>query len=257
MSDLERVRVLVVGDSGVGKTALTNLICHGAALNNPGWTVGCSVEVKLHEYLEGTVNQKTYCIELWDIGGSHAHRNTRHVFYNVVHGIILVHDLSNRKSCLNLNRWLAEVTRCESGSGKFGSRGGGGGGTAAAWEDGNISGTDIGEVAIPLLVMGTKMDSAQEKRGLPTHQKRSDIAEEFGVEEIHLNTGDPSGLAAGTSSAAKLTRFFDKVIEKQFTDSRRKGSLTHIQPTDRRRMEKVPSVLSDRTSSLQFSSVLH
>ena len=27
---------LVVGDSGVGKTALTNLICHGAALNNPG-----------------------------------------------------------------------------------------------------------------------------------------------------------------------------------------------------------------------------
>ncbi|MFN9940400.1 MAG: hypothetical protein ACK56I_13090, partial [bacterium] len=26
-----------------------------------------------------------------------------------MHGIILVHDLSNRKSCLNLNRWLAEV----------------------------------------------------------------------------------------------------------------------------------------------------
>ena len=30
----------------------------------------------------------------------------------------------------------------------------------------------IFKVAIPLLVMGTKMDSAQEKRGLPTHQKR-------------------------------------------------------------------------------------
>ena len=26
----------VVGDSGVGKTALTNLICHGAGLSNPG-----------------------------------------------------------------------------------------------------------------------------------------------------------------------------------------------------------------------------
>ncbi len=26
----------VVGDSGVGKTALTNLICHGAGLLNPG-----------------------------------------------------------------------------------------------------------------------------------------------------------------------------------------------------------------------------
>ena len=30
----------------------------------------------------------------------------------------------------------------------------------------------IFQVSIPLLVMGTKMDSAQEKRGLPTHQKR-------------------------------------------------------------------------------------
>ena len=33
----------------------------------------------------------------------------RHVFFHTVHGIILVHDLANRKSCLNLGRWLAEV----------------------------------------------------------------------------------------------------------------------------------------------------
>ena len=47
----ERVRVLVVGDSGVGKTSLTSLIAQGASLPSPGWTVGCSVEVKLHQYL--------------------------------------------------------------------------------------------------------------------------------------------------------------------------------------------------------------
>ena len=34
-----------------------------------------------------------------------------YLFFCIVHGIILVHDLSNRKSCLNLNRWLAEVGR--------------------------------------------------------------------------------------------------------------------------------------------------
>jgi len=237
MGDIEKVRVLVVGDSGVGKTALTNMICHGIVLNSPSWTIGSSVEVKLHEYLEGTANQRSYCIELFDIGGSHAHRNTRHVFYNVVHGIILVHDLSNRKSCLNLNRWLAEVTRTESGTGKFGTR------TqeqSSAWEDPDISGRDIGQVDIPLLVVGTKMDAAKEKRGLPIHQKRSDIAEEFGTEEIHLNTGDPSGLAPGTSAATKLARFFDKVIEKQYYTSRpeRKNSLTHPVPTDRRSAAK-------------------
>jgi len=237
MSDIEKVRVLVVGDSGVGKTALTNLVCHGTALNNPSWTIGCSVEVKLHEYLEGTANQRSFCIELFDIGGSHSHRNTRHVFYNVVHGIILVHDLSNRKSCLNLNRWLAEVTRTESGTGKFGTRS-----NDQAWEDLDISGSDIGQVDIPMLVVGTKMDAAKEKRSLPTHQKRSDIAEEFGTEEIQLNTGDSSGLAPGTSAATKLTRFFDKVIERQYYSSNkgRKGSLSlaHQVNSDRRRSDK-------------------
>ena len=42
---------------------------------------------------------------------------------------------------------------------------------------------------------------------------RSDIAEELGVEEIHLNCNDPGSLAAGTSAATKLSRFFDKVGE--------------------------------------------
>jgi len=71
---------------GVGKSSLTHLICHHQPISNPSWTVGCSVEVKLHEYKEGTPDQKTYIIELWDIGGSSSHRNTRSVFYNPTHG---------------------------------------------------------------------------------------------------------------------------------------------------------------------------
>ena len=45
MSFPERARVLVVGDSGVGKTSLTSLIAHGTCLPSPGWTVGCSGRV--------------------------------------------------------------------------------------------------------------------------------------------------------------------------------------------------------------------
>lgn len=221
MEEIERVRVLVVGDSGVGKTSLTALL-RGTVLPNPGWTVGCSIEVKLHEYMEGTQQQKCYFVELWDVGGSHSQRNTRHVFFHTVHGIILVHDLANRKSCLNLGRWLAEVTRAESGSGKP---------VAESWEGGNISVTDIGEVQIPLLVVGTKADVVSE-RNIPTHVRRSDIAEELGVEEIHLNSNDPGSLAAGTSAATKLSRFFDKVIERQYCGrGGRRGSVTRDKRT--------------------------
>ena len=54
--------------------------------------------MKLHQYLEGTQHEKDYFVELWDVGGSHSQRNTRHVFMHTVHGVILVHDLANRKS---------------------------------------------------------------------------------------------------------------------------------------------------------------
>lgn len=74
--------------TGVGKTSLSHLICEQKPIRNPSWTVGCTVEVKLHEYKEGTPNQKTYFIELWDIGGSQSHQNTRRVFYNPTHGIL-------------------------------------------------------------------------------------------------------------------------------------------------------------------------
>jgi len=45
MGEVERVRVVVVGDSGVGKTSLTWLLAHDSALPSPAWTIGCSVEV--------------------------------------------------------------------------------------------------------------------------------------------------------------------------------------------------------------------
>ena len=76
---------------------------------SPSWTVGCSVEVKLHEYKEATSSQSPFFIELYDIGGSLSHQNTRGVFYNPTHGLILVHDLTNRKSQQNLKLWLLEI----------------------------------------------------------------------------------------------------------------------------------------------------
>ena len=75
-------------------------------------------------------------------------------------------------------------------------------------------------MSIPLLVVGTKVDEANGSR-LPLHNRRSDIAEEFGTEEIHLNCNDRNSIGPGTSAATKLSRFFDKVapVSKLFHSS--------------------------------------
>ena len=109
MSSPDRIKVLVLGDTGVGKSSLVHLICHNQAMVNPLWTIGCAIDVKLHEYKEGTPEQRTSFIELWDIGGSRGHSIARNIFFNGFHGIILVHDLTNRKSEHNLRKWLGQV----------------------------------------------------------------------------------------------------------------------------------------------------
>jgi Rab-like protein 3 len=44
---IERVKILVVGDSGVGKTSLVHMIAHQDVLKKTSWTIGCSVDVKV------------------------------------------------------------------------------------------------------------------------------------------------------------------------------------------------------------------
>jgi len=106
LGDVSKVRILVLGDSGVGKTSLVHQICHGTILSNPRWTVGCETEVKLQAHRS---SNKKFFLEFWDVGGSRKYKLTRIIFYSQINGIILVFDLNNRKSYQNLRKWIKEI----------------------------------------------------------------------------------------------------------------------------------------------------
>ncbi|CAH8871883.1 unnamed protein product [Trichobilharzia szidati] len=107
--EFEKAKVVVGGDSGVGKTALVHLICNQQPLLNPSYTIGCSVDIKVHLCKSDPTKERPYFIELWDIGGSNGHANTRSIFYQNLHGLILVYDCTNSKSQANLRKWLCDV----------------------------------------------------------------------------------------------------------------------------------------------------
>jgi len=100
----EKIKILVVGDSGVGKTSLVHLVCHGDILKNAIQTIGCNIEVKLHEH-----NNVKYFLEFYDICGAEKYIKSRSMFYGQIHGIILVYDLTNKKSYYNLQKWIKEI----------------------------------------------------------------------------------------------------------------------------------------------------
>lgn len=164
--------VTVIVFPGVGKTCLTHLIANGESLSRPGWTVGCNIEVKMHEYKEGTLQQKPYFIELFDVGGSLNHKNSRSVFYASTDGIILVHDLTNRKSHNNLRDWIFEILNKEGKDTYKPSSN-----PSHRTDEKNPFDPEefVGAAQIPILVMGTKFDLVDEKRQSKSVQKAGGI----------------------------------------------------------------------------------
>jgi PREDICTED: similar to small GTPase, putative len=201
----DRIKVLVLGDSGVGKSCFVHLICKYNSWSKPSWTIGCSIEVILHEFNEGTPNHKTCLIELWDVGGYKGHSAARHLFYQSYHGIILIHDLTNCKSYLNLRKWLGEVLSASD---------------LLNFKDHFTPSTEEFDIElfvgknIPVLIVGTKKDLMGSEGNKP---RVSTLAEECGALEIQINGLDPRCIAPATNNAVNLSRFFDKVIEKRYT----------------------------------------
>ncbi|TNN88736.1 Rab-like protein 3 [Liparis tanakae] len=72
------------------------------------------------------------------------------------------------------------------------------------------------ENSVPLLLIGTKFDQIPETKRNEVLTRTAFLSEDFNAEEFNLDCTNPRYLAAGTSNAVKLSRFFDKVIEKRY-----------------------------------------
>ncbi|GBP73608.1 Rab-like protein 3 [Eumeta japonica] len=91
-------------------------------------------------------------------------------------GIILVHDLTNRKSQINLQKWLSEILNQDT-------------------NNPTLQHVDVdpeqflGSTQIPILVIGTKFDLAEEKQRKNQYRRlASSIAEQCGADEIFVNS---------------------------------------------------------------------
>lgn len=199
-SDVGRLKILVLGEAGVGKSTFTqSLKASQPTTTTSNWTIGCSIEIIPHNYRAGTPQQALYLVELWDIGGSRSHSNSRSVFYNQADGAILMHDLSNRKSEHNLHCWAAELFDYSVGIGAN---------MSSPTRRLPFTTTDTplmtNEKSMPTLIVGSKLDLA------PDRLKSSDATTRS---SLSLDCRRP--IASGSTNRLLLTRFFDSIIERQ------------------------------------------
>ncbi len=105
------IRVALIGDSGVGKSAIVSHLC--ADLSDRGGlytpTVGCDVEVLAIQSEEDP--NETFFVELWDIGGNPHYEAARGRLYAECDGFIFVWDADAVHTFHSLENWLSEVLR--------------------------------------------------------------------------------------------------------------------------------------------------
>ncbi|KAI8143229.1 putative GTP-binding protein ypt1 [Fennellomyces sp. T-0311] len=99
-------KLLLIGDSGVGKSCLLLRFADDTYTESYISTIGVDFKIRTIE-LEG----KTVKLQIWDTAGQERFRTITSSYYRGAHGIIIVYDVTDQDSFNNVQMWLREIER--------------------------------------------------------------------------------------------------------------------------------------------------
>ncbi|XP_061605493.1 ras-related protein Rab-26-like isoform X2 [Phyllopteryx taeniolatus] len=98
-------KVMLVGDSGVGKTCLLVRFKDGAFLAGSFIsTVGIDFRNKVL-----SIDGVKVKLQIWDTAGQERFRSVTHAYYRDAHALLLLYDVTNKTSFDNIQAWLTEI----------------------------------------------------------------------------------------------------------------------------------------------------
>ena len=101
-------KIIVIGDSGVGKTSITCKMTSGNFYEQPIPTVGFDLFPFLIKY-----KNKIIKLEIWDTCGQEVYRSLIKSFFTNSSMAIMVYSIDSRKSFESIDEWVRECrTNC-------------------------------------------------------------------------------------------------------------------------------------------------
>eukprot|EP00250_Pteridium_aquilinum_P004010 c14263_g1_i2 orf=189-797(+) len=99
-------KLLLIGDSGVGKSCLLLRFADDSYLESYISTIGVDFKIRTVE-----LDSKTIKLQIWDTAGQERFRTITSSYYRGAHGIIIVYDVTDQESFNNVKQWLNEIDR--------------------------------------------------------------------------------------------------------------------------------------------------
>ncbi len=101
-------KVCVIGNGGVGKSSAVRRYSEGIFSEEYQVTVGVSHSSHTIVF-EGTDGPTAVKVIIWDLGGQDKFRFVRPMFYRAARGLVLMFDITDKRSFEDLPRWLNEA----------------------------------------------------------------------------------------------------------------------------------------------------
>jgi len=150
------VRILLIGETGVGKSCLLYRYSEGEYKENFVLTHGIDYKEKNIEHMSHSIK-----MEIWDTTGNVKFRPLTNTCFKGVSGIILVYDVTDPNSFQNIRNWFTKIK-------------------------------EKGDQDSEIIIIGNKMDLINQ---IMVHQEEAEeLAEELGVPFFGTSAKDGSNI---------------------------------------------------------------
>jgi len=100
------LKILLLGDSGVGKSCLLLRFADDTYTESYISTIGVGFKTRTIQ-----TDGKKIKLQIWDTAGQERFRTITSSYYRGAHGVIIVYDVSNQNSFNNVKEWVQEIDR--------------------------------------------------------------------------------------------------------------------------------------------------
>ncbi len=99
-------KIIVIGDSCVGKSSILLRFTDNDFTESFISTIGIDFKIKTIN-----IDNKIIKLQIWDTAGQERFKTITSSYYRGANGIIIVYDVTNRKSYTNIIKWLGEIEK--------------------------------------------------------------------------------------------------------------------------------------------------
>ena len=98
------IKIILLGDSSVGKTTIFQRFIDNHLEKNSSATVGVEFKLKNYNY-----HNKNYSIQVFDTAGQERFRSITQAYYKMGQGFFIIFDISNEDSLKSVPYWIDSI----------------------------------------------------------------------------------------------------------------------------------------------------